>query len=806
MIPEFSLGDLLGTGLSVREGSFWFPPDVSNHAAKVDFTFELTFWICFVFFAGIMLALAYFCIKYRARDGHKEEETPTHSVRLETAWTVIPMLLMLVIFFVATSVYLDMRAPTPANETHIINVVGKQWAFDFIYPEGITHYELHVIKDQKTELLMTSQDVLHSMFIPAFRIKQDMVPNRFTLWFTPTKAADGDESQRKENGEGDGVYGYRLYCAEYCGKDHSNMITWCVVHETRASYMAWVKAVKLVEETMPLPEYGAVIYKRTCSPCHSLDGTIKVGPSFKGLWGKREKLADGSSVLVDENYVSRSITDPRADIVAGFENATMPAQNLKPRQILAIIEFLKNPKKFQRLGGRIPRGVLLVGVPGCGKTLLAKAIAGEAEVPFFSISGSDFVEMFVGVGASRVRDLFKQAKESSPCIIFLDEIDAVGRRRGASFGGGGHDEREQTLNAILVEMDGFGTSDQVIVVAATNRMDILDPALIRPGRFDRQVHVPLPDVQGRYEILKVHARKIKMGPTVDLRLLARGTPMFNGADLAAIVNEAALLATMENKEYVEQDDFDEARDKVRWGRAQKSRKVDENDQKVIAYHEAGHAIVQALEKHADPLHKVSIIPRGTMGGATFSLPERDRLVFTMSYLLATLKVTLGGRVAEEIYCGEMSSGAQSDIEQASSIARNMVTQWGMTESLGFIHYGEDRGGAFDIGMRNYSEDSASKIDREVKKIVDKAYEDTKSLLSEYRVQGEALAKALLKYETLSGDEVNAVIRGEPLDKPSVTDLLDGATPGSGVGKARPVSADSEPDVDMSGGDALPQPS
>ncbi len=478
--------------------------------------------------------------------------------------------------------------------------------------------------------------------------------------------------------------------------------------------------------------------------------------------------------------------------------------NEAKEEVTEIIEFLKNPKKFQRLGGRIPRGVLLIGLPGCGKTLLAKAIAGEAEVPFFSISGSDFVEMFVGVGASRVRDLFKQAKENSPCIIFLDEIDAVGRRRGASFGGGGHDEREQTLNAILVEMDGFGTSDQVIVIAATNRVDVLDPALIRPGRFDRQVNVSLPDVQGRYEILKVHARKIKLGPTVDLRKLARGTPMFSGADLAAIINESALIATMHNKEYVDQDDLDEARDKVRWGRAQKSRVVDENDQKVVAYHEAGHALVQALDDHADPLHKVSIIPRGPMGGATFALPERDRIVYTTSYLTATLKVTLGGRVAEEVYCGEISSGASSDIQQATEIARNMVTQWGMAESLGFIHYGEDRGGAFDIGTRNYSEETAAKIDTEVKRIVDEAYKGTKTLMLEYREAGDAIAQALLKYETLSADEVNALIRGETLDKPSVTDLLDSAMPDN-VGEARPISAEPTPEVGLGGGE-LPQPS
>ena len=473
-------------------------------------------------------------------------------------------------------------------------------------------------------------------------------------------------------------------------------------------------------------------------------------------------------------------------------------------EVAEIIEFLKNPKKFQRLGGRIPRGVLLVGAPGCGKTLLAKAIAGEAEVPFFSISGSDFVEMFVGVGASRVRDLFKQAKDNSPCIIFLDEIDAVGRRRGATFGGGGHDEREQTLNAILVEMDGFDTSDQVIVIAATNRVDVLDPALVRPGRFDRQVNVPLPDIQGRYEILKVHARKVKLGPTVDLRRLARGTPMFSGADLAAIINEAALIATMLNKEYVEQSDLDEARDKVRWGRANKSRVIDERDQKVVAYHEAGHALIQALEKDADPLHKVSIIPRGPMGGATFSLPERDRIVYTRSYLTATLKVALGGRMAEEIYCGEVSSGAAADIQQATEIARAMVTQWGMNEEVGFIYYGEERGNVFDLGVRTYSDDTAAKIDAGVKKIVDQAYRETKELMLRYKNQGEAVAQALLKYETLSGDEVNALIRGESLEKPSVTDLLDDALP-SKVDTEQPMPSDATPEVDLGGGTTLPQP-
>jgi cell division protease FtsH len=335
--------------------------------------------------------------------------------------------------------------------------------------------------------------------------------------------------------------------------------------------------------------------------------------------------------------------------VAGIEEAK--------EEVGEIIEFLKNPKKFTKLGGRIPRGVLLIGEPGCGKTLLAKAIAGEADVPFFSISGSDFVEMFVGVGASRVRDLFKSAKENSPCIIFLDEIDAVGRRRGSGFTTGGHDEREQTLNAILVEMDGFTSADGVIVIAATNRADVLDPALIRPGRFDRQIVVPLPDVKGRLEILKVHAKKVKLGPDVDLERVARMTPMFSGADLAAIINEGAISATMHNKDFVEQEDLEEARDKVKYGRARKSRVREAEENRATAYHEAGHAVVQALIKEADPLHKVTIIPRGQALGATFSLPEKDRTGFGQRWLTATMRVLCGGRIAEQRAVGDVSSGA-----------------------------------------------------------------------------------------------------------------------------------------------------
>jgi cell division protease FtsH len=453
--------------------------------------------------------------------------------------------------------------------------------------------------------------------------------------------------------------------------------------------------------------------------------------------------------------------------VAGIEEAK--------DEVSEIIEFLKNPKKFQRLGGRIPRGVLLIGPPGCGKTLLAKAIAGEADVPFLSISGSDFVEMFVGVGASRVRDLFKQAKDNSPCIIFLDEIDAIGRKRGASFVGGGHDEREQTLNAILVEMDGFDTNDQVIVIAATNRADILDTALTRPGRFDRQVVVPLPDLKGRAEILRVHAQKVKLGPDSNLDRLARGTPMFSGADLAAIINEAALAATMANKDCIEMADLEEARDKVRWGRAKKSRVVDQIEREITAYHEAGHTLVQSLLKDADPLHKVSIIPRGPMGGATFALPEKDRTMFTRRYCIALLQVCFAGRVSEAMFCDDISSGAQSDIEKATRIARQMVQTWGMSDELGPISYESDSTGR-DLGFfvqpeRDYSEKTAEIIDAEVKRIMGDAYKLSHQIIEENKDKLERIARALLKYETLDAEDVKLILAGAPLNKPTVGELL-----------------------------------
>ena len=499
---------------------------------------------------------------------------------------------------------------------------------------------------------------------------------------------------------------------------------------------------------------------------------------------------------------SKEHTNVTFDDVAGVEEAK--------EEVMEIVEFLKNPKKFQRLGGRIPRGVLLVGEPGTGKTLLAKAIAGEADAPFFSISGSDFVEMFVGVGASRVRDLFKQAKDNSPCIIFLDEIDAVGRRRGSGFSSGGHDEREQTLNAILVEMDGFDTNDQVIVVASTNRVDVLDPALTRPGRFDRQVYVPLPDVKGRMEILKVHSRKVKLGPNVDLLRLARATPGFSGADLAAVINESALGATMAGKEFIEQDDMEEARDKVRFGRANKSRVMDEKEKVATAYHEAGHAVIQhLLRPDSDPIHKVTVIPRGRALGSTMTLPEKDRYTHSRKWCIAYLKMTFGGRIAEEMFTGDVNNGVGGDIRQATGIARQMMAQWGMSDRLGFVFYGEDENkpnmmGSFG-GNREYSEETARAIDEEVKKLIDTQFEEARKLLEAHRTEIDAVAKALVRYETLDASDIDRLMRGDVLTKPTVGDLLDRESnsrrpattiqPGDDVG---------QPDV-LLGGGGVPSP-
>jgi len=472
-------------------------------------------------------------------------------------------------------------------------------------------------------------------------------------------------------------------------------------------------------------------------------------------------------------------------------------------EVHELVEFLKNPKRFQRLGGRIPRGVLLVGPPGCGKTLLAKAIAGEADVPFFSISGSDFVEMFVGVGASRVRDLFKQAKENSPCIIFLDEIDAVGRRRGGGFTTGGHDEREQTLNAILVEMDGFEANDQIIVIAATNRADVLDPALTRPGRFDRQVMVPLPDLVGRRQILEVHSKRVKMSTDIDLERLARGTPMFSGADLAAVINEAAILATLADKDAVDMTDLEEARDKVRFGRARRSRRLEQQERVATAYHEAGHAVVQALLPDADPLHKVTIIPRGQALGATFSLPEKDRYGYPRRYLTATMRVMCAGRIAEQRKTNDISSGASMDIQQATQIARHMVLEWGMSDRLGFINYAGSDTRDIYIPEKGYSDDTARLIDQEIKRLMDEAYADAQRIISENWDKIVSIAEALLKYETLASADVDRLLRGEILDKPTVTELLEREAAKSKPPRPKPTASGDPGDAPAGG--MLPSP-
>ncbi len=469
-------------------------------------------------------------------------------------------------------------------------------------------------------------------------------------------------------------------------------------------------------------------------------------------------------------------------------------------ELREIIEFLREAQKFQKLGGRIPKGVLLVGHPGTGKTLLARAVAGEANVPFFSISGSDFVEMFVGVGASRVRDLFEQGKKNAPCIIFIDEIDAVGRHRGAGLGGG-HDEREQTLNQLLVEMDGFESNEGVILIAATNRPDVLDPALLRPGRFDRRVVVPLPDVRGREEILRVHTRKIPLADDVDLSILARGTPGFSGAELSNMVNEAALNAARNNRKSVLMYDFELAKDKVLMGAERKSLLLTEEEKKVTAYHEAGHAIVAALMPHADPLHKVTIIPRGMALGLTMQLPETDKHNYTLDYLNTQIAVMMGGRLAEEIFLNQMSTGAGNDIERATEMSRKMVCEWGMS-SLGPLTFGKKEEQIF-LGRelsqhRDFSEETAREIDSEVRRLVNTGYEKAKSIILENRDAMVRIALALLEREVLDANELKLILEGKQLparvipqkgDGDGVQQVLKpepGRTPGIAPGKPSPA--------------------
>jgi cell division protease FtsH len=443
--------------------------------------------------------------------------------------------------------------------------------------------------------------------------------------------------------------------------------------------------------------------------------------------------------------------------IAGVEEAKEELQE--------VIEFLKEPKKFQSIGAKIPRGVLLVGPPGTGKTLLARAVAGEAGVPFFSISGSDFVEMFVGVGASRVRDLFDQGKTKAPCIIFIDEIDAVGRLRGAGLGGG-HDEREQTLNQILVEMDGFETNDGVIIIAATNRPDVLDPALLRPGRFDRQVVVDIPDIRGREAILNVHIKEIPLSQDVVLKVIARGTPGFTGADLANLVNEAALLAARKNKKRVNMEEFEEAKDKVLMGPQRLSMIISDAEKEIIAFHEAGHAVLGFLMPHAEPVHKVTIIPRGRALGLTQHLPEVDRMLHNRSYYLTLITVLYGGKIAEEIKFGETTTGAANDLERASTIARKMVTEWGMSEKLGSIRFIEGNDQIF-IGReiarhKNYSEATAIAIDTEIKIVLDSCYKNAQNLIKKNKKKWEAIAQGLLERETLDGNDLKLLVKGKTL--------------------------------------------
>jgi len=450
--------------------------------------------------------------------------------------------------------------------------------------------------------------------------------------------------------------------------------------------------------------------------------------------------------------------------------------------VAELVEFLRDPSKFQKLGGRIPRGVLMVGNPGTGKTLLARAIAGEAKVPFFSISGSDFVEMFVGVGAARVRDMFEQAKKHAPCIVFIDEIDAVGRQRGAGLGGG-NDEREQTLNQLLVEMDGFEATVGVIVIAATNRPDVLDPALLRPGRFDRQVVVPLPDIRGREEILKVHMRKVPLAPDVKADIIARGTPGFSGADLANLVNEAALFAARKNKRLVDMEDFESAKDKIIMGAERRSMVMPEEERRNTAFHESGHTVVARLIPKTDPVHKVTIIPRGRALGVTMQLPEHDRYSQDRERLLNTIAVLFGGRIAEEVFMGQMTTGAANDFERATEIARRMVTQWGMSDELGPMVYGENDGEIF-LGRsitthKNVSETTMQKVDAEIRRIIDEQYKLARKLIEDNRDKVEAMAKALLELETLDAEQIGDIMAGRPPrpPKPSGAQASSAATDG-----------------------------
>ena len=495
---------------------------------------------------------------------------------------------------------------------------------------------------------------------------------------------------------------------------------------------------------------------------------------------------------------ARLLTEDKNNItfedVAGVDEAK--------EEVGELVEFLQDPSRFQKLGGRIPRGVLMTGSPGTGKTLLAKAIAGEAKVPFFTISGSDFVEMCVGVGASRVRDMFEQAKKNSPCIIFIDEIDAVGRQRGAGLGGG-HDEREQTLNQLLVEMDGFEGHEGIIVIAATNRPDVLDPALLRPGRFDRQVHVPLPDIRGREAILKVHMRKVPMDKDVDPAIIARGTPGFSGADLANLVNEAALFAARANRRKVAMEQFELAKDKVIMGVERRSIVMPEEERLNTAYHESGHTVVaKVLAKNTDPVHKVTIIPRGRALGVTMQLPEEDRYSHNRDHLLARIAVLMGGRIAEEVFMDQMTTGASNDFEQATSLAQNMVQRWGMSDSLGPRVFGDNESEVFlgrDMGtQRNISNSTAEQVDSEVSRIIGEQYTRARDIIESHREVIEVMTHSLMDWETLESDQIDQIMKGESPRPPSSNDSPGKSDDESGKSSERP---DIKPKMDSPAGDS-----
>jgi len=519
-----------------------------------------------------------------------------------------------------------------------------------------------------------------------------------------------------------------------------------------------------------------------------------------GLWVffVRQMQAGGGKAMSFGKSRARLLTENQQrmtfDDVAGVEESKVELEE--------IIEFLREPKKFTRLGGRIPKGVLLVGLPGTGKTLLARAVAGEADVPFFSISGSDFVEMFVGVGASRVRDLFQQGKKNAPCIIFIDEIDAVGRHRGAGLGGG-HDEREQTLNQLLVEMDGFESNEGVIMIAATNRPDVLDPALLRPGRFDRRVVVPRPDLRGRFEILKVHTRRVPLADDVELEILGRGTPGFVGADLQNLVNEAALLAARRDASRVRMDDFEQAKDKVLLGAERRSLIMSDDDKRVTAYHEGGHALVAMLTEGSDPVHKVTIIPRGTSLGVTQTLPEEDRYNLTRKQMVAMMQHAMGGRAAEDLVFGHLSTGAANDLQQATRLAREMVCKYGMSDAIGPVSL-EDEGGDIFLGRdfatrKTYSEKTAEEVDKEIRQLLSSLYDEARRVLEEHREVLDRIADALLERETLESSDLKRLVAGEPLPALPVPAAAEEPTARASSNSERPE------DAENLGGGKLPDP-